>query len=381
VKKLSISLDAHKVSNVIGLAFNDMKEPIIYGKVSADLNRTVDAIRKILKKYDLNKEDVKICYEAGPTGFVLARRLIQLGFDCMVIAPSKTPESAAGKKKKTDRRDARKLAGFLRSGHLTAVHIPEVDDEVIRDVCRGRTDASQELGRTKKQLKSFLLRNGYHYKGKANWSAAHMRYLRELVMAHPSQKLILEEYIQRIDALEEQIKRIEEQMAKLLETWQRKPLVEGLMGFRGFKLVAAMVTVSEIGYFGRFKHPKQLMAYLGLVPSEESSGETRRMGSITKCGNSHARWMLVECAGHYRMPPKISKALSTRQEGLPRDVLSVSWRAQNRLSKRWFKLGFNRLHFNKIRTAVARELVSFIWELGMLIEQQQDPCASNTVEA
>lgn len=380
MKKLNIGIDAHALTNVIGLAFDDMEDPVLYGKVSADLNCTVDAIRRILKKYDLKKEDVKICYEAGPTGFVLARRLIKLGFDCIVVAPSLIAKKP-GEKKKTDRRDARKLANYLRANDLTAVHIPDVDDEVIRDVCRGRTDASQELSRTKKQLKSFLLRNGYKYKGKANWSNAHMRYLRELVMAHPSQKLVLEEYIQRIDALEEQIKRIEDQMATLLETWQRKPLVAALMGFRGFKLVAAMVTVSEIGYFSRFKHPKQLMAYLGLIPSEASSGETRRMGSITKCGNGHARWMLVECAGHYKLPPKISKALSVRQEGLNRDVLALSWRTQNRLSKRWFKLMIKNKNVNKIRTAVARELVSFIWELALLIEGQQTPCASNAVEA
>ncbi len=380
MKKLNIGIDVHALTNVIGLAFDDMKESVIFGKISSDLNRTVDAIRRIQKKYELKKEDIIICYEAGPTGFVLARRLIKLGFDCVVIAPSLIP-SKKGDKNKTDRRDARNLAAYLRSSHLTPVHIPDVDDEVIRDVCRGRTDATHELARTKKQLKSFLLRNGYHYTGKANWSAAHMRYLRELVMAHPSQKLILEEYIQRIDSLEEQIKRIEDQMAKLLETWQRRALVEGLMGFRGFKLVAAMVTVSEIGYFGRFKHPKQLMAYLGLIPSEESSGEKRRMGSITKCGNGHARWMLIECAGHYKLPPKISKALSVRQEGLSREVKAVAWRAQNRLSKRWFTLGFKKLHYNKIRTAVARELVSFIWELAMIIEDQQALCASNTVEA
>ena len=315
MKRLSIGIDAHKVTNVIGLAFNDMKEPQLYGKVSADLNRTVDAIRKILKKYELKKEEVIICYEAGPTGFVLARRLIKLGFECIVIAPSLVP-TKSGEKKKTDRRDARKLAGYLRSNDLKAVHIPDLEDEVIRDVCRGRTDAAQELARTKKQLLSFLLRNGYHYTGKANWTEAHMRYLRELVLAHSSQKLILEEYIQRIDALEKQIQRIVDQMEKLLKTWQRRPMVEALMGMRGFQLVAAMVTVSEIGCFSRFKHPKQLMAYLGLVPSEESSGDKRRMGPITKCGNGHARWMLVESAGCYRLPPKISKALSARQEGL-----------------------------------------------------------------
>lgn len=379
MKKLSIGIDAHKVLNVIGLAFDDMGKPVLYGKVSADLNRTVEAIRKILKKYELQKEDVKICYEAGPTGFVLARRLIKLGFECIVVAPSLVPTKSG--EQKTDRRDARKLAGLFRAGELTAVHIPDQEDEVIRDVCRGRTDAAQELARTKKQLLSFLLRNGYHYTGKANWTEAHMRYLRELVLAHSSQKLILEEYIQRIDALEKQIQRIEDQMEELLKTWQRKPLVDALMGMRGFRLVAAMVTVGEIGCFSRFKHPKQLMAYLGLVPSEESSGDKRRMGSITKCGNGHARWMLVESAGCYRLPPKISKALSARQEGLQREVLAVSWHAQNRLNKRWFRLGLRGLHFNKIRTAIARELASYIWDIAMIIEKQQAPCASSTVEA
>jgi transposase len=264
-----------------------------------------------------------------------------------------------------------------RSGHLTAVHIPDVEDEVVRDVCRGRTDAVNDLKAAKKQLLSFLLRNGYHYTGKARWTEAHMRYLRELVMAHPTQKVLLEEYIRRIDSAEEQIKRLEDQMEKILQHWKRRPLVEALMGLRGFKMIAAMVMVSEIGHFGRFKHPKQLMAYLGLIPSEESSGETRRMGSITKCGNAHARWMLIECAGHYRMPPKVSKALSVRQEGLSRDVKKVSWHAQNRLSKRWYKLALRGLHTNKIRTAIARELSSCLWDIAMLIEQQDVPGPSS----
>jgi transposase len=323
MKKLSIGIDAHKETNVIGLALNDMSPATLYGKVSADLNRTVDAIRKIKKQHGLEKDEIEICYEAGPTGFVLARRLISLGYNCVVIAPSLIPQKS-GDKKKTDKRDARKLAGLLRAAELTAVHIPDVEDEVIRDVCRGRTDSVQELVRGKKQLLSFLLRNGYRYTGESNWTEAHMRYLRELVFPAPAQKMILEEYIQRIDSTIEQIKRIEAQMSLLLKTWQRKPLVEALMGMRGFKLVAAMVMVSEIGYFGRFKHPKQLMAYLGLIPREDSSGEKRRMGSITKCGNSHARWMIIECAAHYRMPPKVSKALSARQEGLSREVRAIS---------------------------------------------------------
>jgi transposase len=323
MKKVYIGIDAHKESNLLASAFDGREEPQIIGKVSADLNRTVDALRNFQHKHNLEKEQLRICYEAGPTGFVLARRLIKLGYDCIVVAPSKIP-TKPGDRVKTDRRDARKLARLHRAGELTAVHIPDVEDEAIRDVCRGRTDAVSELTRSKKQLLSFLLRSGYRYSGKAHWSQAHMRYLRELVLAHPAQKLILEEYLQRIDAAEKQVGRIEKQMLMLLETWKRRPLVEAAMGFRGFKEVAAMVVIAEIGDFRRFKHPKQLMAYLGLVPSEDSTGSRRRQGSITKCGNGHARWMLIECAGHYRMPPKISKALSKRQEELPREVLAIA---------------------------------------------------------
>ncbi|MCK5676073.1 MAG: IS110 family transposase [Verrucomicrobia bacterium] len=367
MKKVYIGIDAHKETNSMASAFAGREKPETIGKYSADLDRFIAGLRKFQKKQDLKKDEISLCYEAGPTGFVLARRLIKLGYDCIVVAPSLIPQKS-GDKVKTDRRDARKLAGLLRAGELTAVHIPDVADEVIRDVCRGRTDAVSELMRCKKQLLSFLLRNGYRYSGTARWTQAHMRYLRELVLPHPAQKLILEEYIQRIDTTLLQIARIEDQMDLLLTTWSRRPFVEALMGFRGFQRTAAMVLISEIGDFKRFDHPKKLMAYLGLVPTEDSSGGKRRQGGITKCGNSHARWMLVECAGHYRMPPKISKALSKRQEGLSREIRAVSWHAQNRLNKRWFKLTMRGVHFNKIRVSIARELSSYLWDLGHIVD-------------
>lgn len=361
-----IGIDTHKATNQLAHAFEGRDKPENIGRVSADLNGTVDAIRRFQKKHDLKKDQLHICYEAGPTGFVLARRLIKLGYDCIVVAPSKIP-TASGDKIKTDKRDARKLARLHRAGELTAVHVPDVADEAIRDVCRARTDAVNAKVRAKKQLLGFLLRNGYHYKGKANWTEAHMRYLRELVLPTPAQKIVLEEYLQMIDAAVKQVMRYEEQMLELLKSWQRRPLVEAVMGFKGFKEVAAMVIVSEIGDFKRFKHPKQLMGYLGLTPSEESSGGKRRQGSITKCGNGHARWMLVECAGHYQAPPKISKALSKRQEGLDREIREVAWHAQHRLNKRWIKLMFRNVHFNKIRVAIARELSSYIWDVAQLV--------------
>lgn len=367
MKKVYIGIDAHKESNVLALAFSGNEPPELYGKASADLKAFEAVLRRIMKKYDLSKEDVALCYEAGPTGFVLARRLIKLGFECIVVAPSKIP-SQSGDRVKTDRRDARKLARLFRAGELEGIHIPDVEDEVIRDVCRGRTDAVNTLARTKKQLLSFMLRNGYRYKGKAHWTEAHRRYLRELVLADAAQKVILEEYLQRIDFAIQQVERIEAQMEKLLQTWSRKPLVDALMGLRGFQRTAAMVLVSEVGDFKRFKHPKQLMAYLGLIPSEDSSGGRRRQGSITKCGNSHARWMLVESSEHYRRAPKISKGLSVRQEGLSREVRKLSWHAQNRLHKRWSRLSFKNKHPNLIRVAVARELSSYIWDLAHIVD-------------
>lgn len=366
MKRAYIGIDAHKESNTLACAFAGNEPPQLYGKVSSDLNRFLDALRRIQKKHALEKQEIALCYEAGPTGFVLARRLIKLGYDCIVVAPSKIP-SKSGDRVKTDRRDALKLARLLRAGELSGIHIPSEDDEVVRDVCRGRTDAVNAMARTKKQLLSFLLRNGYRYTGKAHWTEAHMRYLRELVLSDPAQKIILEEYLQRIDFAAKQVERIEAQMEQLLRTWSRKPMVEALMGFRGFQRTAAMVVVAEIGDFKRFKHPKQLMAYLGVVPSEDSSGGKRRQGSITKCGNSHARWMLVESAEHYRKPPKISKALSVRQVGLSREVRAISWHAQNRLNKRWCKLIFRGMHPNKIRVAIARELSTYLWDLAHII--------------
>lgn len=365
--KVYLGIDTHKDSNVLASAFAGRDEPQHLGKISADLDRTLTWLRKFQKKHNLKKDEIELCYEAGPTGFVLARRLLHLGYHCIVVAPSKTP-TKPGDKVRTDRRDAGKLARNLRSGDLTAVNIPEVEDEVIRDVCRGRTDAVQEAKRCKQQLIGFLLRNGYRYTGKAHWTQAHMRYLRELVLAHPTQKLILEEYLQRIDMTHAQIGRIEDQMDLLLKTWSRRPFVEALMGFRGFQRTAAMVLTSEIGDFTRFGHPKQLMAFLGVVPNEDSTGQKRRQGPITKCGNTHARWMLIECAGHYRMPPKISKALSKRQEGLSREVRALAWHAQNRLNKRWFKLSMRGLHFNKIRVSIARELSSYLWDLAHIVK-------------
>lgn len=370
MKKLYLGLDTHKSTIQIGEAFSGRGQPQLYGKASSDVESFVGVLRRIQKKYDLTKEDIALCYEAGPTGFVLARRLRALGYDCEVVAPSLIPVKASDRVK-TDRRDARKLAGLFRAGELTFVHVPDAEDEVIRDVCRARTDAVEVQTRAKQQLGALLLRNGYHYTGKSTWCEPHMRYLRELVLPDRAQKVVLEEYLQRIDSAIAQVQRIEDQMSLLLNEWSRRDFVEALQGFRGFQLVASMVVTGELGDLLRFKHPRQLMAYLGLVPREQSSGDRRRQGSITKSGNSHVRWMLVEVAHAYRLPPKISSALSRRQEGLSAAVRDVSWRAQHRLHRRFCRLTLRGLHRNKVIIAVARELTAFIWELARVVESER----------
>ena len=213
------------------------------------------------------------------------------------------------------------------------------------------------------QTTEFLLRHGYHYQGKTSWSAAHERYLRELVLPHPAMKVILEEYLISIQAAAERIQCCEAAMRDLLEKWRLRPAVEALKAMKGFQTVAAMILVSELGEIHRFTHPRQVMAYLGLVPTENSSSDKRRQGRITKCGNAHARWLLVECAQHYAAPPKVSKELSRRQEAQSPEVRAISWRAQNRLHRRYTRLLARRLQRKKAMVAIARELCGFIWEL------------------
>ena len=358
---LYLGLDVHKDSITIAIAEPGPKGEIrLFGTITNDMHALEKALIRIRKAHP--NAHLEVAYEAGPCGFGIARRLEQLKVPCLVAAPSLIPKQP-GSPFKTDKRDSRNLARLLRSGELTAVYVPEPTDEAIRDLCRARTDAVDDLRRCRLRLKSFLLRHDYRYQGKANWSQPHMRYLRELVLPHPAMKAILEEYLQGIDAAHQRVQRIEASMLTLLESWRLKPAVQALMAFRGFQLVAAMITVSELGDIHRFAHPRQLMTYLGLVSVEHSSGPKQHLGSISRCGNGHQRWLLTECAEHYLLPPKVSKELSCRQEGQPPEVRALSWKAQNRLHLRFTRLLGRRMQRNKAKVAIARELCGFIWAL------------------
>jgi len=358
---LYLGLDVHKDSITIAIAPAGLRSEVrLFGTITNDLGRLEVALGRIRKAHP--GAQLEVAYEAGPCGFVIARRLNQLQVPCLVAAPSLIPKQP-GSPFKTDKRDARSIARLLRAGELTGVYVPEPTDEAIRDLCRSRTDAIDDLRRSRLRLKAFLLRHGYRYQGKANWSQPHMRYLRELVLPHPAMKTILEEYLQGIDAAYQRVLRLEASMRCLLDSWRLKPAVHALMAFRGFQLVAAMITVSELGDIHRFAHPRQLMTYLGLVSTEDSSGPRQRLGKISRCGNGHQRWILTECAEHYLLPPKVSKELSRRQDGQSPEVCALSWKAQNRLHLRFNRLLARHLPRNKAKVAVARELCGFVWAL------------------
>jgi transposase len=369
--KLYIGLDVHKDSITIAIAPAGRASEIrLYGTITHDLHALERALTRIRQAHPGAR--LSVAYEAGPCGFGIARRLKQLNIPCLVAAPSLIPKQP-GAPFKTDKRDARAIARLLRAGELTAVYVPEPTDEAIRDLCRARTDAIDDLRRCRLRLKSFLLRHGYRYQGKANWSQAHMRYLRELILPHPAMKAILEEYLQGIDAAHERVGRLEVAMQTLLPAWRLAPAVAALMALRGFQQIAALILVSELGDIHRFDHPRQLMTYLGLVSVEDSSGPRQRLGRISRCGNGHARWLLTECAEHYALPPKVSKELARRQEGQPAPVRALSWKAQHRLHGRFNRLLARRLPRNKAKVAVARELCGFVWALLRTQECYRQP--------
>jgi transposase len=357
---LYIGMDVHKDSIAVAYVAQEHGAEVIYlgpiGTRQADIDQ-------LTRRLQAKAKHLVFVYEAGPCGYWLYRYLTKKGYECWVVAPSLIPKKA-GDRVKTNRRDAVKLARLMRSGDLTSVYVPKVEDEAIRDLSRAREDVIRDLKAAKFRLKAFLLRQDIRYTGRATWGPAHLRWLSEVVCPTPAQQIVFQEYVRAVNEHTERLQRLEQELQEQVKSWRLHPVVEALQALRGVQFTVAVIMVAELGDLTRFDNPRQLMKFLGLIPSEYSTGEKRRQGSITKTGNTHARRALVEGAWAYRYPAKVSRHLQLRLEKQPKIIQDISWKAQVRLCKRYRRLMARGKHANQVVVAIARELVGFLWAIA-----------------
>ena len=357
---LYVGMDVHKDSIAVAYIANDHHAEVVsLGNIGT---RQCD-IDHLIRRLQSTSPHLVFVYEAGPCGSWLYRSLTHKGQVCAVVAPSLIPKKP-GDRVKPNRRDAIKLARLMRSGDLTPVYVPKVADEAIRDLCRAREDVIRDLKAAKLRLKAFLLRQDIRYTGRATWSPAHLRWLSEVVCPTPAQQIVFQEDVRAISEQTERLQRLEQELPEHMKTWRLEPVVEALQALGGVQFTVAITLVAELGDLTRFDNPRQLMSYLGLIPSEYSSGDRRRQGGITKAGNTHARRALIEGAWAYRYPAKVSRHLQVRLETLPQSIQDISWKAQVRLCTRYRKLSARGRHAHQGVVAIARELIAFMWAIA-----------------
>jgi transposase len=358
-----LGLDVHKASIAVAIA-EEAGAPTSYGSIANDPS----AIRTLMTRLGGPEVELRVAYEAGPTGYALHRQLATSGIDCMVVAPSLIPKRS-GDKVKTDRRDALKLARLLRSGDLTPVWVPDEAHEALRNLVRARADAKADQLRAKHRLSKFLLRQGcWPPIGVRNWSQRYFQWLRQLEFEHLPDRIVFADYLAEVTAAGERIKRLEAALHQCAQSSSQVAVIRALQAFRGVGFLSAVTLVAEAGDLRRFRTAPQFMAYVGLVPSESSSGGKQQRGSITKTGNSLLRHVLGEAAHHARHAPRVSGTLKQRQADLPREIVEVAWRAQLRLHARYRHLSL-RIGSRKALTAIARELAGFIWAAGHVLQE------------
>lgn len=359
-----VGLDVHKATIAVSVADATGGEARYMGEIE----NTAEALSKLVKQLKKGEASLSFCYEAGGCGYVIYRQLQALKQDCRVVAPSLIPKKA-GDRIKTDRRDSLSLARLHRAGELTSVWIPDGLQEALRDLTRAREDMKHLQRQAKQRLLAFLLRHGQRYTGgKSNWTQAHFRWLETVKFEHPTQQIVLQEYIDTVLAGGKRVDGLDQQIALTAQASAVWPVIEALMALRGVNLLTAAIVVSEIGDLKRFANAPQLMAYLGLVPSEHSSGGRTRRGGITKTGNSHARRVLVEAAWSYRYVARKTAILQRRAERTPEVIQEIAWRAQKRLCQRYRDLDARGKLKVQTCTAVARELAGFIWAIGQAVQ-------------
>lgn len=352
-----VGMDVHK--EAIAVAVAEGGEVRYVGNIA----NTPAAVQKLVKQLGKGDARLSFCYEAGGCGYGIHRQLTQLGCDCLVVAPSLIPRKA-GDRVKTDRRDSMSLARLHRAGELTAVWVPDETQEALRDLTRAREDMKHLQRQAKQQLGGFLLRHGQRYDGKSNWTQAHYRWLEGIKFKQPVQQIVFQEYVDTIKSLSQRVAAFDQELESAAAQSVFWPVIEALMAMRGVSLLTATTIMAEIGDLRRFAGAPQLMAYLGLVPSEHSSGGNKSRGGITKTGNGHVRRVLVEAAWTYRHPARKTAFLQRRAERTPEAVQAIAWKAQKRLCARYQLMqGRGKLKVQAC-TAVARELAGFIWAIG-----------------
>ena len=359
--KAFVGMDVHKESIDWAIAELD-GEVRSFGRTGGDLMAVARTVRKLVA----SGKTFVFVYEAGPCGFGIHRWLKAQGHECWVVSPSLTPKKP-GERIKTDTRDAVKLARLARAGELTAIYVPEPADEALRDLVRAREDTVAMQRQARHRLQALLLRNDIRYVGKSAWTPAHQRWISRLKLPHATQQIAFEEYVQAVQEATTRIQRLTGAIEQAVGTWRWQPVVAALQAMRGVQLIHAVRIVAELGDLTRFATPRAMMGFLGLVPSEHSSGSQRAQGAITKAGNSSARRAMVEAAWAYQHPARITPIIARRQDGLPKTVLDIAWKAQLRLCARFRKLAVRGVNRNKLVVAVARELAGFVWAIGQQV--------------
>jgi len=359
-----VGLDVHKATVCVAIAESGRGGEV--RQVGVFDNRP-DVLSKMAARLGKGGRRLNFCYEAGPCGYGLHRLLAGCGYACVVVAPSLIPMKASDRVK-TDRRDALMLAKLHRAGELTPIWLPDAAHEAMRDLVRARATAVRVLSKARQHLQGFLLRHDRIYRGARAWTLAYRRWLTTLRFDHPAQQIVLQDYIHAVQDSEVRRDRLTRQIEELLPTWSMAPVAAALQAMRGVALVVAVTVVAEVGDFRRFTNARQLMAYLGLVPSEHSSGSNTRRGGITKAGNTLARRVLIEGAWTYRMPACVSRKLHDRLEPLSSAIRDIAWKGQVRLCARYRRLAATGKPKVVVTTAIAREMVGFIWAIARVAQ-------------
>jgi transposase len=368
-----IGLDTSKLRHAVAIADGGRGGEIrFYGEIE----NTPAAMAKLVRKLAAKYERLTFCYEAGPTGYGTYRQITSLGFECVVAAPSLIPKRP-GDRVKTNRLDAMSLAKLLRSDDLTAVWVPDGGHEAMRDLTRARETAMLDLRTKRQHISAFLLRLERPYpEGKQTWTKTHMSWIASQKLDYPEHRIVLEEAMLAVRQAQQRLERLEQAIAAAVPDWSLAPVVTALMAMRGIDLIAAATLLAETGDLSRFQTPLALMDYLGLVPSEHSTGDEIRRGPITKAGNRRARRMLVECSWSYLHPPRVGRAKQPKVDAAPPAVREIAWKAQHRLYRRYRALIRNGKRKTVAIVAIARELAGFIWAVARATTLPRAPVAS-----